>query len=131
MITDRGAFSGHPALGDLAIIYRTLDLPNPGPEDQTPDVFDTIPYQIDSLCKRRGEDTNTTLSDPILKLSLSPASWNKLEAVCQLLNEQYSIRYKTLVKRLDLTLTSFTWAKEGKVTLISAVIMFVITTSIS
>ena len=58
---------------------------------------------------------NDLLGDPILKLSLKPEEWQKLEEVSHVLNEEYTIRYKTLLKRSDLTLTSFKWGKNAKV----------------
>ena len=55
---------------------------------------------------------NGLLSDPILKLSLKPEEWKKFEEVSHVLNEEYTIRFKTLLKRLDLTLSSFKWGKN-------------------
>ena len=113
--TEKGCFSGHPALKDLAIIYNTLELPSPGPEDEIPDIFDTIVNKINDICKKKGETKDQLLSSPMFKFSYSPEQWQKLEDICHILNEEYSIRFKTLLKRLDLTLTSFKWSKSAKV----------------
>ena len=113
--TDKGCFSGHPALRDLALIYSTLGLPSPGSEDEIPDIFDTIIHKINEISKRTRIPVNDLLGDPILKLSLKPDEWQKLEEVSHVLNEEYTIRFKTLLKRLDLTLTSFKWGKNAKV----------------
>ena len=113
--TDKGCFSGHPALRDLAIIYSTLGLQSPGSEDEIPDIFETIINKINEISKRNGETVNGLLCDPILKLSLKPEEWRKFEEVSHVLNEEYTIRFKTLLKRLDLTLTSFKWGKNAKV----------------
>ena len=110
--TDKGCFSGHPALQDLATIYSTLGLQSPGAEDEIPDIFETIIHKINEIANRNGETVNGLLSDPILKLSLKPEEWKKFEEVSHVLNEEYTIRFKTLLKRLDLTLSSFKWGKN-------------------
>ena len=113
--TEKGCFSGHPALRDLALIYSTLGLPSPGSEDEIPDIFDTIIHKINDMSKKNSIPVNDLLGDPILKLSLKPEEWQKLEEVSHVLNEEYTIRFKTLLKRSDLTLTSFKWGKNAKV----------------
>lgn len=114
MNTDKGCFSGHPALRDLAIIYSTLGLPSPGSEDEIPDIFETIVHRINEISLKTGETVDSLLSDPILKFSLKPDEWQKFEEVSHVLNDEYTIRFKTLLKRLDLTLTSFKWGKNAK-----------------
>ena len=112
MNTDCGVFSGHPALRDLAVIYQTLDLPSPGPEDEIPDIFATVTHKLQEQAKKRGVSKDVMMSDPILKFSLSPAQWQKFDELSAVMNEEYTIRFKTLLKRLDLTLTSFKWGKN-------------------
>ena len=116
--TEKGCFSGHPALEDLAIIYNILELPSPGSEDEIPDIFETIINKINHICKKRSTSKDELLSSPMFKFSYSPEQWQKLEVVCRILNEEYSVRFKTLLKRLDLTLTSFKWSKSAKVRLL-------------
>ena len=99
----------------MAIIYSTLGLPSPGSEDEIPDIFDTIIHKINGISQISKIPVSILLGDPIVKFSLKPDEWQKLEEVSHRLNEEYTIRFKTLLKRLDLTLTSFKWGKNAKV----------------
>lgn len=47
------------------------------------------------------------LGKPLFFAELSPSQWQKLDKFHQDLNEEYTIRRKMLLKRLDVTIQSF------------------------
>uniref|UniRef100_A0A8D0H3J4 Family with sequence similarity 98 member A n=1 Tax=Sphenodon punctatus TaxID=8508 RepID=A0A8D0H3J4_SPHPU len=51
---------------------------------------------------------------PLLKKSLGPAHWEKIEAINQAIANEYEVRRKLLVKRLDVTVQSFGWSDRAK-----------------
>ena len=139
--TESGCFSGHPALRDLALIYSVLDLPTPGPEDGVEDVFATVLHRLQEVVRGGGKETLLSEPMLRLGLTLEQwnkfeqvrschccpptihiilfleelilcCSDSLLLQVCHIMNDEYSIRFKTLVKRVDLTLTSFKWGKN-------------------
>ena len=115
--TESGCFAGHPALTDLAIIHKTLQIPQPTSPDPGP-IFTSITDKLDGLCAKRSL-TAAHLSEPVLKHSITPDRIEKVEELCGRLNMEYGIRFKMLLKRLDLTMTSFQWGKKGKVRCVS------------
>ncbi|XP_010071614.1 PREDICTED: LOW QUALITY PROTEIN: protein FAM98A, partial [Pterocles gutturalis] len=51
---------------------------------------------------------------PLLKKQLGPAHWEKIEAINQAIVNEYEVRRKLLVKRLDVTVQSFGWSDRAK-----------------
>ncbi|XP_038251337.1 protein FAM98A isoform X5 [Dermochelys coriacea] len=51
---------------------------------------------------------------PLLKKPLGPAHWEKIEAINQAIANEYEVRRKLLVKRLDVTVQSFGWSDRAK-----------------
>ncbi|XP_067901455.1 protein FAM98A [Heterodontus francisci] len=51
---------------------------------------------------------------PLVKKTLGPLHWEKLEAINQVLVNEYEIRRKMLVKRMDVTIQSFGWSDRAK-----------------
>ncbi|KAL6478224.1 hypothetical protein MHYP_G00140590 [Metynnis hypsauchen] len=51
---------------------------------------------------------------PLLKKPLGPMHWEKIEAVNQALVNEYEVRRKMLLKRLDVTVQSFGWSDKAK-----------------
>ena len=94
-----------------------MQLPKPGPEDDVPDIFESITYQLEKIMKAKKTAKDRFFSDPLVKYSISPEQWNKIDEVAHLMNEDYNMRFKTLLRRLELTITSFKWGKEAKVCL--------------
>ena len=113
MSIDSGCFAGHPALTDLAVIHKSLQIPQPTSPDPGP-IFTSITDKLDDLCAKKSI-TATHLSEPVLKYSITADRIEKVEELCGRLNLEYGIRFKMLLKRLDLTMTSFQWGKKGKV----------------
>jgi len=109
--TKTGCFSGHPALADLALIYHVLELPQPSASSTAQDIFDVAVKRIlDITTGPRA----LSAGEPLLQTSLSPALCVQFEELCHTMNEEYTTRFSTLLKRLDLTITSFKWSKHAK-----------------
>ncbi|XP_069787040.1 protein FAM98A [Narcine bancroftii] len=51
---------------------------------------------------------------PLVKKALGPLHWEKLEAINQILVNEYEVRRKMLVKRMDVTIQSFGWSDRAK-----------------
>ncbi|XP_048456701.1 protein FAM98A isoform X2 [Rhincodon typus] len=51
---------------------------------------------------------------PLVKKALGPLHWEKLEAINQILVNEYEIRRKMLLKRMDVTIQSFGWSDRAK-----------------
>uniref|UniRef100_A0A8C7XS37 Family with sequence similarity 98 member A n=1 Tax=Oryzias sinensis TaxID=183150 RepID=A0A8C7XS37_9TELE len=55
------------------------------------------------------------VGEPLLKRPLGPVHLEKIEAINQTLVNEYEVRRKTLLKRLDVTVQSFGWSDKAKV----------------
>ncbi|KAL7987478.1 hypothetical protein Chor_006397 [Crotalus horridus] len=51
---------------------------------------------------------------PLLSKPLGPVHWEKIEAINQTIANEYEVRRKLLVKRLDVTVQSFGWSDRAK-----------------
>ncbi|XP_006638896.1 protein FAM98A [Lepisosteus oculatus] len=51
---------------------------------------------------------------PLMKKTLGPVHWEKVEAINQALANEYEVRRKMLLKRLDVTVQSFGWSERAK-----------------
>ncbi|KAJ8418311.1 hypothetical protein AAFF_G00140200 [Aldrovandia affinis] len=56
----------------------------------------------------------THVGGPLLKKPLGPVHWEKIEAINQALVNEYEVRRKMLLKRLDVTVQSFGWSEKAK-----------------
>ncbi|XP_023677323.1 protein FAM98A isoform X2 [Paramormyrops kingsleyae] len=56
----------------------------------------------------------THIGKPLLKRPLGPVHWEKIEAINQALVNEYDVRRKMLLKRLDVTVQSFGWSDRAK-----------------
>ena len=52
---------------------------------------------------------------PLLKKPMGPAHWEKIDAINQAVANEYEVRRKLLIKRLDVTVQSFGWSDRAKV----------------
>lgn len=55
------------------------------------------------------------MSQPVIKCQIGPAHWEKLEAINEALTKEYSTRRWMLLKRVDVTVSSFHWSEKAKV----------------
>ncbi|KAG8123454.1 hypothetical protein E2320_019200, partial [Naja naja] len=51
---------------------------------------------------------------PLLSKPMGPVHWEKIEAINQAIANEYEVRRKLLVKRLDVTVQSFGWSDRAK-----------------
>ncbi|KAB5561894.1 hypothetical protein PHYPO_G00011760 [Pangasianodon hypophthalmus] len=51
---------------------------------------------------------------PLMNKTLGPLHWEKIEAINQALVNEYEVRRKMLLKRLDVTVQSFGWSDRAK-----------------
>ncbi|KAG9268382.1 protein FAM98A [Astyanax mexicanus] len=56
----------------------------------------------------------THVGGPLLKKTLGPLHWEKIVAINQALVNEYEVRRKMLLKRLDVTVQSFGWSDKAK-----------------
>ncbi|KAM4614847.1 protein FAM98A isoform 1-T1 [Polymixia lowei] len=56
----------------------------------------------------------THVGGPLMKKALGPVHWEKIEAINQALVNEYEVRRKMLLKRLDVTVQSFGWSDRAK-----------------
>uniref|UniRef100_A0A8C5MY00 Family with sequence similarity 98 member A n=1 Tax=Leptobrachium leishanense TaxID=445787 RepID=A0A8C5MY00_9ANUR len=54
------------------------------------------------------------LGKPLLNKTLGPSHWEKIEAINQAIANEYEVRRKMLLKRLDVTIQSFGWSDRAK-----------------
>ncbi|KAF4084503.1 hypothetical protein AMELA_G00129480 [Ameiurus melas] len=54
------------------------------------------------------------VGDPLMIRTLGPLHWEKIEAINQSLVNEYEVRRKMLLKRLDVTIQSFGWSDRAK-----------------
>ncbi|KAK3538284.1 hypothetical protein QTP70_034768, partial [Hemibagrus guttatus] len=54
------------------------------------------------------------VGEPLMTKALGPLHWEKLEVINQSLMNEYEVRRKMLLKRLDVTVQSFGWSDRAK-----------------
>ncbi|KAG7328737.1 hypothetical protein KOW79_008681 [Hemibagrus wyckioides] len=54
------------------------------------------------------------VGEPLMTKALGPLHWEKLEVINQALVNEYEVRRKMLLKRLDVTVQSFGWSDRAK-----------------
>nr|XP_029525366.1 protein FAM98A [Oncorhynchus nerka] len=57
---------------------------------------------------------STHVGGPLMKKALGPVHFEKIEAINQALVNEYEVRRKMLLKRLDVTVQSFGWSDKAK-----------------
>ncbi|XP_016420203.1 protein FAM98B isoform X2 [Sinocyclocheilus rhinocerous] len=109
--TDADAEELDTSLQDLRVICETLELPDPAGRD-TRDAFTAVEQQVNVLLKQLPE---THVEAPAFKSSLHPDQWRELEKINGVLSAEYECRRRMLIKRLDVTIQSFSWSDRAKV----------------
>ncbi|XP_056624062.1 protein FAM98B [Triplophysa dalaica] len=99
------------SLQDLRAICKTLNLPDPIRQESR-DVLTAVEKQVCVLLKHLPE---THIRHPAFKGSLDADEWSKLEEINSVLSAQYECRRRLLIKRLDVTVQSFSWSDRAKV----------------
>lgn len=99
------------SLQDLSVICHTLTLPDPAGRDATHTFMD-IQTQVNVLLEKLPE---THIRAPALERSISAERWEELEKINTALSAEYECRRRMLIKRLDVTVQSFSWSDRAKV----------------
>jgi hypothetical protein len=100
------------ALKDIAI---TLNLGKP-PENISPEaLFVKINQRLDETLKNV-PNSQKRLGNPLFnpKQPLKDEQWSKIEKINMALEQEYSLRRKMLLTRLDVTIQSFKWSETIK-----------------
>ncbi|CAF93991.1 unnamed protein product [Tetraodon nigroviridis] len=105
--------SGTPVFQELKAICLVLGMSKPPPNITMFQFFTGIEKKVSS--------TNLTcrvpsshIGDPLMKKPLGPVHLEKIEAINQTLMNDYDVRRKMLLKRLDVTVQSFGWSDRAK-----------------
>ncbi|KAG7268492.1 hypothetical protein CRUP_000214 [Coryphaenoides rupestris] len=108
--------TGTPVYLELKGICMTLGMSKPPANITMFQFFSGIEKKAShSLLKEAvSRVPNTHIGDPLLKKPLGPVHWEKVEALNQSLVNEYEVRRKMLLKRLDVTIQSFGWSDKAK-----------------
>lgn len=100
------------ALKDIAI---TLNLGKPPDNISADALFTKINSRYDETLKSIS-DGEKRIGKPLFnpKNSLSDAQWMKIDKIHSALDEEYNLRRKMLLTRLDVTVQSFKWSERIK-----------------
>ncbi|XP_039597669.1 protein FAM98B [Polypterus senegalus] len=98
------------AFTDLKNICKALMLPEPN-SLKTADLFCNIDAKVRELLAKAPKNH---VGAPLLKAVLSPDQWVKLAEVNKLLGKEYECRRRMLIKRLDVTVQSFSWSERAQ-----------------
>ncbi|XP_052001679.1 protein FAM98B [Xyrauchen texanus] len=112
-VTDEDVQEEDTSLQDLRVICETLKLPDPD-KHETRGTFTAIESQLSILIKQLPE---THIGNPALKSCLDAHKWSQLEKINSVLSAEYECRRRMLIKRLDVTVQSFSWSDRAKVKL--------------
>ncbi|XP_053366049.1 protein FAM98B isoform X1 [Clarias gariepinus] len=97
-------------LHDLQAICKVLKLSD-SDQQQTSDLFSSIENEVKVLLKKVPEKH---VGKPVLKASLNSEQWRQLEKINGVLLADYECRRRMLIKRLDVTVQSFSWSDRAK-----------------
>ncbi|KAJ8411842.1 hypothetical protein AAFF_G00154800 [Aldrovandia affinis] len=95
---------------DLKLICRTLGLSESECLDTT-ELFSSIETKIEKILE---EVPKEHIGKPVLKSSISSKQWAELEKINTVLSAEYECRRRMLIKRLDVTVQSFSWSERAK-----------------
>uniref|UniRef100_A0ABD2W562 Protein FAM98A n=1 Tax=Trichogramma kaykai TaxID=54128 RepID=A0ABD2W562_9HYME len=74
-------------------------------------IFKKIMEKIKEILKKVPKEL---IGNPLFLGELNTDQWNKLNQIYHQLYKEYSIRREMLLKRLDMTISSFTWSERTK-----------------
>ncbi|CAL8361934.1 unnamed protein product [Boreogadus saida] len=105
------SWAGSPMFLELKGICVTLGMSKP-PANIT--MFQFFSGIEKKLKEAAAKVPDTHIGDPLMKKTLGPFHWDKVEALNQALVNEYEVRRKMLLKRLDVTVQSFGWSERAK-----------------
>ncbi|XP_051937062.1 protein FAM98A [Hippocampus zosterae] len=103
--------SGNPAFQELKGICMALGMSKPPANIAMFQFFSGIEKKLKEATSRVPPNH---IGDPLLKKAFGPVHMEKIEAINQALVNEYEVRRKMLLKRLDVTVQSFGWSERAK-----------------
>ncbi|XP_018336058.1 protein FAM98B isoform X2 [Agrilus planipennis] len=100
-----------PQAADLRKILQTLGFSRPPPNITVQTLIQKLTQSIQNTISKANPDL---IGNSLFNGMLSEAQWDKLNDVHKELQEDYTIRRETLLKRLDCTVQSFQWSDKTK-----------------
>ncbi|XP_068183593.1 protein FAM98A [Antennarius striatus] len=103
--------SGSPAFQELKGICMVLGMSKPPANITMFQFFSGIEKKLKEAISRVPANH---VGEPLMKKSLGPMHMEKIEGINQALVNEYEVRRKMLLKRLDVTVQSFGWSDKAK-----------------
>ncbi|XP_028409716.1 protein FAM98A-like [Dendronephthya gigantea] len=100
-----------PAFEHLSAILKALNLPQPEKQVSVFDLLSNIEKQVNVVVRKFPKGH---LGEPLLTKRLNSTQWAQVEQINKTLLKEYSLRRRTLLTRLDVTVRSFQWSELGK-----------------
>ncbi|XP_077352244.1 protein FAM98A [Festucalex cinctus] len=107
----KGQESGSPAFQELKGICMALGMSKPPANIAMFQFFSGIEKKLKEATSRVPPNH---IGEPLLKKPFGPVHMEKIEAINQALVNEYEVRRKMLLKRLDVTVQSFGWSERAK-----------------
>ncbi|CAB1442142.1 unnamed protein product [Pleuronectes platessa] len=107
----KGQDPGSPVFQELKGICMSLGMSKPPANITMFQFFSGIEKKLkEALCRVPPNH----VGDPLMKKALGPMHLEKIEPINQALVNEYEVRRKMLLKRLDVTVQSFGWSERAK-----------------
>ncbi|XP_060943088.1 protein FAM98A [Limanda limanda] len=107
----KGQDPGSPVFQELKGICMSLGMSKPPANITMFQFFSGIEKKLkEALCRVPPNH----VGDPLMKKALGPMHLEKIEPINQALVNEYEVRRKMLLKRLDVTVQSFGWSDRAK-----------------
>lgn len=103
--------SGSPMFQELKGICMALGMSKPPANITMFQFFSGIEKKLKEAMSRVPPNH---VGEPLMKKALGPVHMEKIEAINQALVNEYEVRRKMLLKRLDVTVQSFGWSDRAK-----------------
>ncbi|KAM3606659.1 uncharacterized protein V6R79_020767 [Siganus canaliculatus] len=103
--------SGSPVFQELKGICMALGMSKPPSNISMFQFFSGIEKKLKEAL---GRVPSHHVGEPLMKKPLGPVHLEKIEAINQALVNEYAVRRKMLLKRLDVTVQSFGWSPRAK-----------------
>ncbi|XP_077439026.1 protein FAM98A [Vanacampus margaritifer] len=103
--------SGSPAFQELKGICMSLGMSKPPANIAMFQFFSGIEKKLKEAASKVPP---SHIGEPLLKKPFGPVHMEKIEAINQALVNEYEVRRKMLLKRLDVTVQSFGWSERAK-----------------
>ncbi|KAM4694095.1 protein FAM98A [Discoglossus pictus] len=102
---------GSEVFKELKIVCMTLGMSKPPASITMFQFFSGIEKKVKETLSKVPP---SHLGKPLLGKTLGPSHWEKIEAINQAIANEYEVRRKMLIKRLDVTIQSFGWSDRAK-----------------